>query len=108
MIHCKRLLSLRVERSEARPTIVLGRLRESGFHRIVMNVIDLLPDHPTAPQRERLKAFLPNLMTICVGIKSKLFTNSDNIFRRKTLERTYELLDSTIAWITYQVKMVRH
>src|SRR5256885_3774939 len=108
MIHGKRLLSLRVEGSEARPMIVLGRLRDSSFHRIGMNVIDLLPDHPTAPQRERLKTFLPNLMTICVGVKSKLFAHSENAFGRKTLERTYELLNSTIAWITYQVKMVRH
>jgi len=37
-----------------------------------------------------------------------LFVDSNNTFRRKTLERTYELLNSTIAWITYQVKMIGH
>src|SRR6266487_1344982 len=47
-------------------------------------------------------------MTICADVKAKLFANSDNTFRRKTLERTYELLDSTVARITYQVKMIRH
>src|SRR2546427_4228842 len=108
MIHGKRLLSLRVERSEAGPMIVLGSLRDSSFHRIGMNVIDLLPNHPAAPQRERLKTFLPNLVTTCVGMKSKLFAYVDNALRRKTLERAYELLNSTIAWITDQVKMVRH
>src|SRR5438552_6288541 len=108
MIHGKRLLSLRVEGSKARPMIVLGRLRDSGFHRICMNVIDLLPDHPAAPQRQGFEAFLPDLMTICIGVKSKSLADSDNAFSRKTLERTYELLNSAIAWITYQVKMVRH
>src|SRR2546425_5082271 len=108
MIHGKRLLSLRVEGSEARPMIVLGRLRDSGFHRICMNVIDLLPDHPTAPQRERLKTLLPNLMTISIRVESKLRADSDNAFSRKTLERANKLLNSAIAWITYQVKMVRH
>lgn len=73
-----------------------------------MNVIDLLPDHPAAPKRERLKAFLPNLMTIFIDVKSKLLADSDNAFSRKTLKRANELLNSTIAWITYQVKMVRH
>ncbi len=57
-----------------------------------MNVIDLLPNHPTAPQRERLKAFLPHLMAICVRVKSKLLAGSDNTLHRKTLERTYEAL----------------
>jgi len=47
-------------------------------------------------------------MTIRVGVKAKLLADSDNTFRRKTFERTYELLDSTIARITYQVKMIRH
>jgi|SRR6266498_1860009 len=47
-------------------------------------------------------------MTICVGLKAKLFGDSDNTFRRKTFERSYELLDSTIARVTYQVKMIRH
>ena len=47
-------------------------------------------------------------MTICAGVKAKLFAGSDNTFRGKTFERTYELLNSTIAWITYQVKMIRH
>src|SRR2546423_3709077 len=105
MIHGKRLLSLRVEGSEAGPTIVLGRLRDSSFHRIGMNVIDLLPNHPTAPQRERLEAFLPNLTITCIRVKSKLLTDSHNALSRKTLERTYELLNSAIAWIAYQVKM---
>src|SRR2546427_9758779 len=108
MIHGKRLLSLRVERSEAGPMIVLGGLRDSSFHRIGMNVIDLLPDHPAAPQRERLKTFLPHFMTISIGVKSKLLADSDNTLRRKTLERANELLNSTIAWITYQMKMIRH
>lgn len=47
-------------------------------------------------------------MTICAGVKAKLFTDSDNTFRRKTLERTYELFDSSVARITYQMKMIRH
>jgi hypothetical protein len=47
-------------------------------------------------------------MTICAGLKAKLLADSDNTFRRKTFERTYELPDSTIAGITYQVKMIRH
>src|SRR5438876_11118320 len=93
MIDFQRRLALGIQRPEARPRIVLGRLRNSSFHRIGMNVIDLLPNHPTAPQRERLKTFLPNLIAISNGVESKLFTNPDNVFRRKSLERTYELLN---------------
>src|SRR5947207_16025246 len=100
-IHFQRHVALGIEGSEARPTIVPGRLRDSSFHRIGMNVIDLLPNHPTAPQRQGLEAFLPNLMTICIGVKSKSLAVSHNAFSRKTLERTYELLNSTIAWINY-------
>src|ERR1043166_6586635 len=107
MIHGQRWIALGIKGPEARPTIVLGRLRDSSFHRIGMNVIDLLPDHPTAPQRQGLEAFLPHLMTICIRVKSKMLADSDNTLRRKTLERAYELLDPTIAWITNQVKMVR-
>jgi len=47
-------------------------------------------------------------MTVCVHLKSKLFADSDDTLRRKTLERTYELSDSTITRITYQMKMIRH
>src|SRR5436189_5527642 len=108
MIHFQRRVALGIKRPEAGPTIVLGRLRDSSFHRIGMNVIDLLPNHPTAPQRQGFEAFLPNLMTISIGVKSKLLADSDNAFSRKTLERTYELLNSTIAWITHQVKMIWH
>src|SRR2546422_11545491 len=99
MIHCQRWVVLRIKGPEAGPTIVFGGLRDSGFHWVGMNVVDLLPDHPTAPQGHRLEALLPNLVTISVGAKSKLPGDSDNAFSRKTLERAYELLNSTIAWI---------
>src|SRR5438445_230844 len=73
-----------------------------------MNVVDLLPDHPLAPQRNRFEAFLPNLVTICMYPKSNLFAYPDNTPCREALERAYEFLDSTIARITYQMKMIRH
>jgi len=73
-----------------------------------MNVVDLLPDHPTAPQPNRFEALLPNLMAVSVRRKSNSSGRFDDRFGRKTLEPSDEFFNLAIARVTYQVKMIRH
>ncbi len=74
-----------------------------------MNVIDLLPDHPGAPQRQRFEAVLPNLM--CKGgpsLKSLVFGYIDDSSCCNTLQRACETCDIAITRIKYEMKMIRH
>ena len=74
-----------------------------------MNVIDLLPDHPRAPQRQSFKALLPNLMCKAIALlKSFVVSYVDDAFRRNTLQRARESCDISITRIQYEVKVIWH
>ena len=79
MIHRQGLLRIKVVSSEAGPFVVFGRSHQLGTNRIVIDVIHLLPDHPAAIQRERLKTLLPHLVNGAIVIR--LLTNETFVAR---------------------------
>src|SRR5215213_1702044 len=100
MIHWQWLTRIEVESSKAGPPIILSRTNQARLDRISMNVIDLLPDHPAAPQGHSLKALLPDFMCKAISsLKSFIVTYRDDFSRCNTFERTGESLDIAIAWI---------
>ena len=90
---------------EAGPPIVFCRVDDSGLHRVGMNVIDLLPNHPTAPQRHCLETFLPDLSAESHAYR---LASGENTFCSKALESADEFLDATVARIADQVKVIGH
>src|SRR6185369_2977772 len=62
LINGKRLGGPKVERVEARPAILSRRFSQASVKRIIVNIVNLLPDHPITPKRESFEAILPDLM----------------------------------------------
>jgi ECF sigma factor len=54
-------LTCSMEGVEAGPLVVFGRRYQSGLHWISVYVIDLLPNHPSAPYWYRFEALLPDM-----------------------------------------------
>ncbi len=77
-----------------------------------MNVIDLLPDHPSAPQRLSFETFLPNLMRRAVmGILNREkppARNVNDIGGSDSFQLTDKFLNSSVFGIYYQMNVVRH
>ena len=77
-----------------------------------MNIIDLLPDHPEAPQRHSFKTVLPNLIdrvfVRSFKLKAVIVGYLDNSCGYEALQCACKSLDITVSWIDYQVEMIRH
>ena len=86
-----------MKRPKAGPIIVFRRTNQTSLHRVGMNVVDLLPNHPAAPQGQSLRTFLPDLMAVLIDVKEKPLACFDNAFRRKTLKFTDKFFDAAIA-----------
>jgi Ca2+/Na+ antiporter len=73
-----------------------------------MNVVDLLPDHPTAPQRNCFETLLPDLMTFLAFRKSEPSSALQNCLGSVPLQIASKLPYAAIAWIHDQMKVIRH
>ena len=74
-----------------------------------MNVIDLLPNHPGAPQRQSFEALLPNLMREAISsLKTLIFRYLDDSSSGNAFQRARESCDVAIARIQYEMKVIRH
>jgi hypothetical protein len=71
-----------------------------------MDVIDLLLDHPSTPERPGLKAFLPDLMTILRLGKFEAPVYFHDLFRSFALQIPTELLYATISWVGDKVEVI--
>ena len=104
MINSQWLARVKVEVSEAGPPIIRGGTDDPRPHRIRMNVIDLLPDHPAAPKRYRFKALLPQL----VFRNSYIVIYLDESLRGNAFQRTSESRDVTVSRVKYEMKVIGH
>src|SRR5688500_17205896 len=73
-----------------------------------MDVVNFLPDHPSAPQRHALEAFLPDLMPFLDLRKFKAAVDANDCFRSQRFQLAHVLLDATISGSDYERKVIRH
>ena len=78
-----------------------------------MDVVDLLPDHPQAPERKCLEAFLPHLVNRSIRVRllqqeASAASKLDDSSRRKTLQRTAKASDVSVTRIDYEVEVFWH
>ena len=74
-----------------------------------MDVVDLLPNHPCAPERYRFETLLPD-MKRAFGILLEIDAVCclDNVFGLETFELSGEFLDPSVFWINNQMSVIRH
>ena len=73
-----------------------------------MNVVYLLPNHPTAPQSKTFETLLPDLILIFGFSKEFIRIGLNKTFGGETLQFSNPGLDVSVAGIYDQVEVVRH
>ena len=73
-----------------------------------MDVVDLLIDHPAAPEWFCFETFLPNLMSIFSYGKAKSTSRFNKILGSFALQVATEFNDAAVLRIGNEVEVIRH